>query len=296
VRCASPAGRSRTLPEAPVSVAGLIEAAAERLRAGVRIPKPRREAHRLWAAASRLPAGMAYLHRDRDTDQAVARVFEDMVARRLNGEPMPYVIGETGFRHLTLAVDRRALIPRPESEGIIDHALERVRSGRAVDLGTGTGCLALALTQEGSFDLVVGVDRSADALALAAENCVRSGLRVELVRGDLAAPLAGSGFDLLVSNPPYLTEAEYEALDPSVRDWEPALALASGADGMSASTRILAEGGRLLRPGGWLVMELDSSRAPAGAAVAVEAGWDQVHLWNDLFGRARYLTARRGYA
>jgi release factor glutamine methyltransferase len=108
--------------------------------------------------------------------------------------------------------------------------------------------------------------------------------------------LAGSGFDLLVSNPPYLTEAEYEALDPSVRDWEPSLALASGADGMNASTRILAEGGRVLRPGGWLVMELDSSRAPAGAAVAVEAGWDQVHVWNDLFGRARYLTARRGYA
>jgi len=295
MRSASPAGRSPTLPEAPVSVAGLIEAAAERLRA-VRIPKPRREAHRLWAAASRLPAGMSYLHRDRDADHAVARRFDEMVSRRVSGEPMPYVIGEAGFRHLTLGVDRRALIPRPESEGIIDHALERVRTGSAADLGTGTGCLALALRQEGAFDLVVGVDLSADALALAATNRARSCLGIELVRGDLAAPLREAGFDLLVSNPPYLTDAEYTALDPSVRDWEPALALASGADGMTASTRILAEGGRVLRPGGWLVMELDSSRAPAGAAAAVGAGWHQVHVWNDLFGRARYLTARRGYA
>ena len=291
----SPAGRSRTLPEAPVSVTGLLEAATERLRA-VRIPRPRREAHRLWAAASRLPAGMSYLNRDRDGDHALARLFEDMVARRVSGEPMPYVIGEAGFRHLTLAVDRRALIPRPESEGLVDLALERVRTGRAADLGTGTGCLALALRQEGAFDTVVGVDMSADALALAAENRAASGLGVELVRGDLVTPLRGTGFDLLVSNPPYLTDAEYETLDSSVRDWEPALALASGADGMNASMRILAEGGRVLRPGGWLVMELDSSRAPAGAAGAVQAGWDQVHVWNDLFGRARYLTARRGYA
>ena len=295
MHCASPAGRSPTLPEAPVSVTGLLEAAAERLRA-VRIPKPRREAHRLWAAASRLPAGLSYLTRDRDADHTVARLFEEMVSRRVSGEPMPYVIGETGFRHLTLAVDRRALIPRPESEGIVDHALERVRTGRAVDLGTGTGCLALALRQEGSFDLVVGVEISVDALALAAENRTRSGFGVELVRGDLAAPLSGAGFDLLVSNPPYLTDAEYEALDSSVRDWEPALALASGTDGMDASMRILAAGGRVLKPGGWLVMELDSSRAPAGAAAAVQGGWDQVHVWNDLFGRARYLTARRGYA
>lgn len=278
-----------------MSVAGLLEAAAERLRA-VRIPKPRREAHRLWAAASRQPAGMSYLNRDRDTDHAVARRFDEMVERRVSGEPMPYVIGEAGFRHLTLAADRRALIPRPESEGIIDLALERVRTGRAVDLGTGTGCLALALRQEGAFDLVVGADVSGDALALAAENRARTGLGVELVRGDLAAPLRGAAFDLLVSNPPYLTDAEYQALDPSVRDWEPALALASGADGMTASTRILAEGGRLLRPGGWLVMELDSSRGTAAAATAVQAGWDQVHVWNDLFGRARYLTARRGDA
>jgi release factor glutamine methyltransferase len=277
----------------PVSVAGLIEAATERLRA-VRIPKPRREAHRLWAAASRMPAGSSYLHRVRDAEQGVARGFEEMVARRVNGEPMPYVVGEAGFRFLTLHVDRRALIPRPESEGIIEHALQRVRTGTAVDIGTGTGCLALSLRQEGAFDLVAGVDISADALALAAENRRRTRLGIELIRGDLTAPLGRSAFDLIVSNPPYLTEAEHGVLDASVRDWEPPLALVSGVRGMDASARVLADGQRLLRSGGWLVMELDSSRAPAAALTAAEAGWDQVQVWNDLFGRARYLTARRG--
>lgn len=271
----------------------LIEAAAERLRA-VRIPKPRREAHRLWAAASRTPAGTSYLHRDRDADHLAARLFDEMVARRVNGEPMPHVVGEAGFRHLSLKVDRRALIPRPESEGIVDHALQRVRTGKAADIGTGSGCLALALRQEGAFDLVVAVDLSADALALAADNRASSGLRVELVRGDLVASLRDSSFDLVVSNPPYLTEAEYDALDPSVRDWEPPLALASGAGGMDVTARILREGGRLLRSGGWVVMELDFSRAPIAAELAVGSGWGEVRVWNDLFGRARYLTACRG--
>jgi release factor glutamine methyltransferase len=241
-----------------------------------------------------MPAGASYLHRDRDAEQGVARVFEEMVARRVGGEPMPYVVGEAGFRFLTLQVDRRALIPRPETEGIIDHALQRVRTGAAADIGTGTGCLALSLRQEGAFDLVAGVDISADALALAAENRRRSGLGVELIRGDVTEPLGRNAFDLIVSNPPYLTQAEHAVLDASVRDWEPSLALVSGVRGMDASARVLGDGQRLLRAGGWLVMELDSSRAAAAALTAVEAGWDQVHVWNDLFGRARYLTARRG--
>ena len=224
----------------------------------------------------------------------MAQRFAELVARRLQGEPMPYVIGEAGFRHLTLAVDRRALIPRPETEGIIDHALERVRTGRAADLGTGTGCLALSLRQEGTFDLVTGIDSSSDALALAAENRRLTGQRIELLQSDLAACLGDATLDLVLANPPYLTDAEYETLDPSVRDWEPRQALASGPAGMDATDRILLDGQRVLRSGGWLVMELDFSRATIAAATAVQAGWHDVHVWNDLFGRARYLTARRG--
>lgn len=217
-----------------------------------------------------------------------------MVARRLRGEPMAYVVGETGFRHLMLTVDHRALIPRPESEGVVEHALARVREGRAVDLGTGSGCLALSLRQEGSFGLIVGVDLSPEALSLAAENRRRTGQAIELVRGDLGEPVRDAAFDLVVSNPPYLTEAEYQGLDRSVRGFEPRLALESGAQGLTASRRVLGHAARLLRAGGWLVMELDSSRAALLADMAAGAGWRDVRVFPDLFERSRYLTACRG--
>ncbi len=257
------------------------------------MPKARREAHRLWAAASRSDAGSTYLARGEPAALDVGRRFEELVARRLRGEPMAYVVGETGFRHLTLTVDRRALIPRPETEGVIDHALTLQRDGRAADLGTGTGCLALALRQEGAFTVVVATDLSAEALALASENREKTGHRIELARGDLASPLRQASFDLIVANPPYVTEAEHAELDRSVKDWEPVLALTSAENGMALSRRILAEVPAVLRAGGSLVMELDSTRATAVARTAADAGWEEVQVWNDLFGRPRYLTARR---
>ncbi len=241
-----------------------------------------------------MEAGRSYLDRDRSADHAVSGRFRQLVARRVGGEPMAYVIGEAGFRHLTLTVDRRALIPRPESEGLVDLALERVRTGRAADLGTGSGCLALALRQEGGFEVVVALDRSRDALALAGENRARTGLAIALVHADFGSAVRPGSLDLIVSNPPYLTDAEHEALDPSVAAWEPREALTSGPAGMTATERIFAEGPALLRSGGWLVMELDSTRARLAAEAARGFGWHEVDVTNDLFGRPRYLTARRG--
>lgn len=278
--------------DGPVAIGGLIEAAAERLRAA-RVTKPRREAHRLWAWVSRSSPGEAYLARDRAAEDTLAREFERAVGRRLAGEPIAYVLGSTGFRHLTLRCDRRALIPRPETEGVVDLALERARTGRALDLGTGTGCLALALAEEGGFAEVVAVDSSAEALALARENAELTGLGIRLIRSDLGAALRGERFDLLVANPPYLTDAEYDALDPSVKAWEPRSALAAGADGLAVTRRILEEGRGLLAPGAWLVMELDSTRSGAVATMARALGWGELRVHDDLFGRPRYLTARR---
>lgn len=279
--------------DSPAALGSLLDAAAERLRTAG-IVKPRREANRLWAWQNRITPGQAVLDRDRDTGTRAQLAFEAAVTRRIAGEPLAYVLGSTGFRNLELRADRRALIPRPETELLVDHALRLVRSGRALDVCTGSGCLALSLAQEGEFTSVTGSDISAPALALARENVRATGLPVQLVRSDLGAGLRGERFDLLVANPPYLTEAEYEALDPSVKAWEPRLALAAGDDGLAPARRLLAEAPVLLAPGGWMVMELDFTRSAAVAELARAAGLGSINVMDDLFGRARYLIARRG--
>ncbi|MEP7326198.1 MAG: peptide chain release factor N(5)-glutamine methyltransferase [Gemmatimonadota bacterium] len=221
-----------------------------------------------------------------------ARV-ESLTERRVGGEPLAYVLGETSFRWLTIQCDRRALIPRPETEGLVDLVLARQRTGCAVDIGTGTGCLALSLASEGQFSRVIAVDRSPAALELAARNRRLLGLPVDLVQGDLTGALASDSVDVLVSNPPYLSESEHEKLESDVRDWEPAMALVAGEDGMDAIRRLFYDGRRIVRPEGLLVLEVDSTRASVAAQIAADAGWADVMVLDDLFGLARYLLARR---
>jgi len=279
--------------DAPVTIADLFDQATVVLRAAG-VVKPRREANRIWAWLTRTSPGDSYLGRERGASLDAVPAFRDAVARRAAGEPIAYVLGRTGFRNLELLSDRRALIPRPETEGLVDIALELTGTGRVLDIGTGTGCLALALAQEGRFGLVIGVDVSADALRLAGENARATGLAAHFVRSDCGAGLGSGRFTLLVTNPPYLTEAEYRRLDDSVKAWEPRLALASGADGMDATRRIFEQGRELLIPGGWIAMELDSTRSAVAASLADAAGWTDINVRDDLFGRPRYLTARRG--
>jgi release factor glutamine methyltransferase len=171
--------------------------------------------------------------------------------------------------------------------------LERVPSGRVADLGTGSGCIALSLATEGHYDLVLAVDRSADALALARDNRRLASAAIVLVRGDLTSAIAPGSLDAVVSNPPYLTEREHAELDPAVGRWEPREALVSGADGLDATVGLLDDGRWAVRPGGWLALELDAGRAAAVAALAEGLGWEAVEVRVDLFGRERYLLARR---
>lgn len=280
------------MPEAAQPLQALLESAGQMLEAAG-LPESRREALRIWSDLERSTAASAILGRGEPVDAARATRFLSAVGRRAAGEPIAYVTGWTGFRRLILATDARALIPRPETEGLIDLALAKVATGLAADIGTGTGALALALAQEGRFTTVIGIDLSPDALALARENGLRLGLPVTWCDGDLVAPLDGMEVDLLVSNPPYLTEAEYAALEPAVRDFEPRLALPSGEDGLEATRRLLDEGRRAVRVGGWIALELDCRRAEASAELARAFGWTEVTVHDDLFGRARYLLARR---
>ena len=280
------------MPELAVVLGAAIDDAADLLRrAG--IPEARRAAMRIWNDLTGSGPADAILRRGDLVENPTAERFQDAVRRRSSGEPLPHVTGWSGFRRLSLRSDRRALIPRPETEGLVDLVLGRVCTGRVADLGTGTGCLALSLALEGSFEQVVGVDCSAAALELAGLNREQVGAEVSLVLGDLCAPLRSDTFDALVSNPPYLTAAEYAGLDGSVRDWEPGVALVSGEDGMQATTRLLVEGLGVLRPGGWLALEVDCSRAALAARRASELGWNDVSVHVDLFGRERYLLAQR---
>lgn len=280
--------------EPATSLRSLIGDSTEQLRrAG--IPEPRRQAVRIWSELRGVSQAEGLLGEHRPITPLQAADFRAAILRRTAGEPLAHVTGWAGFRHLVLRSDRRALIPRPETEGLVDLVLQRLRSGTVVDVGTGTGCLALSLAQEGDFVRVVGVDCSSEALALAQLNreLVGTGDRVSLVRADLCAALQPGSCDALVSNPPYLTVREYDDLDSSVREWEPALALRSGVDGMEATLRLLREGPAVLRSGGWLALEVDCTRAGVAARFASEQGWRSVSIHMDLFGRERYLLAQR---
>ena len=279
------------MPELLLSRRALLaEATAALATGGVR--EPRREALRLWSEL-RGSAAEVLIEGDDAPDLGLIGALRGAVERRAGGEPLAHVVGRAGFRTLTLRTDRRALIPRPETEGLVDLLLARVGAGSAVDVGTGTGCLALSLAAEGAFERIMAVDSSSEALALARANRDALGLRVHLVRGDLAAAVRPRSVDAMIANPPYLTEQEYAELDPSVKAWEPAAALVSGSDGLEATLALLREGREALRPGGWLALEVDCSRAARAALAAGTLGWMDIAIHADLFGRERYLLARR---
>jgi release factor glutamine methyltransferase len=260
------------------------------------IGAPRREALRVWAGLLGESSASLLVPPETAVPRVRADAFVEAIRRRAAGEPLAHVTGRTGFRHLTLGCDHRALIPRPETEGLVDLVLARVLGGRVADVGTGSGCIALSLATEGRYQQVIGIDLSREALALASENRALTGAQVALVRGDLCRPLGPASLDALVSNPPYLTAAEYAALDGSVRDWEPAQALASGPDGLDAVLGLLDTGRAAVRAGGWLALEIDCARAAHCAWHAGAFGWTDVAIHADLFGRERYLLARRSDA
>ena len=286
----------------PTSIGEALRDAADRLAASG-LPSPRREATMLWAAVAGAGTnpGDVWLRRAQEPALELLEQFWHAVERRSCGVPFVYAVGRTGFRTLDLKLDPRALIPRPETEGLVDLVLRETgmrdagcgRRGVVADIGTGCGCIALSLAVEGRFERVIAVERSAEAAALARENValVRPAVPVDVREGDLLAPLAGERYRAIVSNPPYLTEAEYAALDPAVLQFEPREALVSGADGLTATRALLAGARALLEPGGFVALELDERRADQVRALALRHGWSHVAVYDDLFGRPRFLQA-----
>ncbi|MCC6241260.1 MAG: peptide chain release factor N(5)-glutamine methyltransferase [Gemmatimonadaceae bacterium] len=227
----------------------------------------------------------------------VAERVRDAASRRARGEPLAYAVGTAAFRHLTLAVDARVLIPRPETEELVDHVLRltaEATGGIAVDIGTGSGAIALALATEGQFDQVIATDISDDALQVATANRDRIAPRtpVEFRRGSDLAPLRGVRARVIASNPPYIAYDEAERLPSAVRDWEPATALFAADGGMARYEVLLAAGQHYLEDGGWIALEVDASRAVDTATRATHHGWSRVQIVKDLSGRDRILLAQ----
>lgn len=245
---------------------------------------------RFWPAANGADA----------IDDGVCRAARMAVARLQNGAPFAYAVRRASFRHLTLDVDERVLIPRPETELLVEEVL-RLSAGMggcAIDVGTGSGAIALSLASEGAFDSVVATDVSLDALDVARQNGARlaGALRspVEFRHGSLLAPVRDLRAAVIVSNPPYIAYHEAESLPSSVRDWEPALALYSGADGMLATSAIIRGAADLLESGGVLALEVDARRASLAAeSLAVDPRYCEIAVRLDLAGRERFVIARR---
>ena len=249
------------------------------------VPSPRVDAEHLVANALGVTRLDLYLQYDRPLTEEEQAACRELVRRRGTREPLAYILGEWGFRRLMLRVDSRALIPRPETEVVVERCLallDGVADPAVLDVGTGTGAIALAIADERADAAVTAIDVSEDAVALATENAALTGLaeRVQLVVHDLGEGLPAGPYDLVVSNPPYVEPEELDALQPEVRDWEPPGALVG-----HGVTEQIARGARqVLRPGGALVLEVADGSAERVSGLLEELGFQEVVATPDLAG------------
>jgi release factor glutamine methyltransferase len=249
------------------------------------VETPRLDAELLLGRALGLSRVQLYTEYARPLSGSERDAYRALVRRRGSREPLAYVLGEWGFRRLTLAVDRRALVPRPETEVVVERCLALLRgleAPRVLDVGTGSGAIALALADEHPGAKVTGVDLSTDALALARENRERLGLAIELREGGLEE--AAGDWELVVANPPYVKPADYETLQPEIRGWEPRIAVVGEGLHEELARRVRS---------GSLVLEVADGQA-SGIADALRAlGYDDVRITRDLAGRERVVEGRR---
>jgi release factor glutamine methyltransferase len=262
------------------------------------IASPRLNAELLIGHALARQRMQLYLEFERPLGEAELEKIRPLVRRRAQHEPLQYIVGETEFFGLKLKVDRRALIPRPETEQLVERVIATTKQSppaRVLDLGTGTGAIALALAQAFPAAQIVAVDRSEDALALARENAAGTGLgeRVSFVVSDWFSELAKDAFDLIVSNPPYLTVQETAETEQEVRGFEPIEALTASDDGLADLAKIVATAPRYLVAGGVLALETGIAHHARLLLLAAAAGFARSESHRDLTGRDRFVLAFR---
>jgi release factor glutamine methyltransferase len=296
----------RNAPALPGSVGALVDELAALLAAGARFSERESlaEGREIVAALYDVPRFWAAANAHVPVEAEMWPRARAAAVKRARGAPLAYAVGRASFRHLTLDVDERVLIPRPETELLVDLVLERVagRHELVIDVGTGSGAIALALASEGPFVEVLATDVSSDALAVADSNArilrARGALRAQLsfAQGAFLAPLQARRrrASIIVSNPPYIAFDEARELPHAVRDWEPPVALFSGAQGLDVSARLIREAAEALVSGGLFALEVDARRASLVAElVAHDARYADVGVHLDLTGRERFVLAVR---
>ena len=286
--------------DAPCSVSALVTKMAEVLRPSLR-GDALSEARELLALMHDQPRHWPVVFASQLLSVSHAESALRAATRRAAGAPIQYAAGRAAFRLLTLDVDERVLIPRPETEQLVEIVLGLTmaeRGGTVVDVGTGSGAIALSLATEGRFDRVIATDISFDALDVARGNATRYAhrrcARFELRQGSLLGSVPERGLRAIVSNPPYISFDEAAALPASVRNWEPSVALFSASDGLATTDRLVRDAARALAPAGVLALEVDARRAGAVAELVRTLGpYGGVQVLQDLTGRDRFVVARR---
>lgn len=239
-----------------------------------------------------------YVQFDRPLNSDEVDRYRNTIARRAKGEPVAYITGQREFYSLPLKTDKRALIPRQDTEILVDEVLKSLQSlspdgdpVEVADIGTGTGAIAIALAKSMDRVRVVAVDVDTNALQLAEENVTLNDVsdQVTLVQGNLLEPLEDRRFHAIVSNPPYIAETEWDGLATDVREYEPKIALVSGKDGLSHIRRIIEQCSSVLRPEGFLALEIGYLQGESVREIARTAGFDDVHIYQDLAGRDRVV-------
>jgi release factor glutamine methyltransferase len=276
-------------PETTVSV---LLADAERRLGAVGCDAPRLDAELLLAHVLATTRAGVYADSRRALSGEEERAFESLLSRRAQREPLAYVLGEWGFRRLSLRVDQRVLVPRPETEIVVERALARIAGSpapRVLDVGTGSGAIALAIADEHPGSLVTGIDVSVAALEVAWANAAEAGLDVRLEHGDLFERLPAGPWDLVVANPPYVRRDDIDRLEPEVRDWEPRAALV--ADG--ATEAVAASAFEVLRKDGALVLEIAAGDGARARSLLRALGYEDVRVTRDLAGRERVVECTR---
>ena len=282
----------------PIGTIGDLLAGCTSMLESVGISEPQREARDIIAAVLDVPRFWAAANSVADASPEVAVSVIRAANRRAAGAPLAYAVGRASFRHLTLNVDERVLIPRVETEVLVERVLDRCGpdTRRIADIGTGSGAIALSLAFEREFDVVIATDISLDALAVASGNAslLQDVLKsaVEFRHGSLLAPLGGEKMDAIVCNPPYISFAEIGELPADVRDWEPSLALLCPEDGLSVTRELIRVAPAALEHGGFLAVEVDTRRAGTVAEmIAVDGRYSGVEVLLDMTGRERFVFA-----